>query len=109
MLTDCSDVEYSVPSPAPKRPRSPLPEIDELNSNKRALSFVYCFAPTPLGTTIKSIYLVNQARKRTVIVEVAAGLEMPEMREAIDREITSFCQRKCIDSIDIWSQKVRTW
>jgi hypothetical protein len=38
----------------------------------------------PLGTTVKPSNLVNQARKRSVIVEVAAGLEMPKMREAMD-------------------------
>jgi hypothetical protein len=45
------------------------------------------------------VYLVDQSRKRTVILDVHEGLRMPAMREAMDREVASFRAMKCIETV----------
>jgi Reverse transcriptase (RNA-dependent DNA polymerase) len=85
--------------PLPKRPRSPVPVETAQDVSKRARTYEQCFAPTKAGTTVVPVYLVDQSRKRTVIVDVHEGLRMPAMREAMDREVASFRAMKCIETV----------
>jgi hypothetical protein len=85
--------------PLLKRPRSPMLVETAQDGSKRARTYVQCFAPTKDGTTVIPVYLVNQSRKRTVVVDVHEGLLMPEMRAAMDREVASFRAMECIETV----------
>jgi hypothetical protein len=47
---------------------------------------------------VRSVYLVNNTRKRTVVVYVA-GLEIPEMMAAMDAEIASYRTMGCVEDL----------
>jgi hypothetical protein len=49
--------------------------------------------------TVHVVYLVNQARKRAVIVDVAEGLSIPEMKAAMDQEMAAFQSNGCIETV----------
>jgi Reverse transcriptase (RNA-dependent DNA polymerase) len=74
---------------------------DSRKRTRRFLTCVNCFVPMPNGVGISSIYLVNYSRKRTVVVDISKGLEMPEMRAEMDRGIASFHNMDCIDTVNM--------
>jgi hypothetical protein len=87
-LTDPSEVFWEdkhAAVPLPKRPRLPMQIEIAQDGLKRARTYVQYFAPTKAGTTVIPVYLVNQSRKRTVVVDVHESFRMPEMRAAMDR------------------------
>jgi hypothetical protein len=84
-----------------KRILDPCSDSDEMEELKRQRTFVKGYCPTPLGTDVRSVSLVNSARKRTVIVELEEGMRMPEMKRAMDSEIESFSRMKCIETVQM--------
>jgi hypothetical protein len=87
-------------SQALKRPWSPTPG-DFLDPQKRQRTFINCFCPTPSGTDVRPVNLVNNARKRTMVVDLEEGLKIPEMKKAMDSEIESFRGMKCIETVEM--------
>jgi hypothetical protein len=86
-----------------KCPLSPSPRDDEyLESRKRTRTYtrqVPCYQSTSQDMNVGSVYLVNNARKRTMVVHVAEGLENPETRAAMDAEIASFRTMGCVEDV----------
>jgi hypothetical protein len=94
---DLSDDD--VPDPVTrKRSGSSLRGFDE-DKIKKQRTHVYCFCPSPTGTEVRAVYLVNNDRKRTVIVDLDEGMRMPEMKRAMDSDVESFRRLKCIEPV----------
>jgi hypothetical protein len=66
---------------------------------KKSRTYVHCFLPSSCGTVVAPTFLVNTARKRTVIVDVEDDLRMPQMRNVMDQEINSFKRMACIETV----------
>jgi Reverse transcriptase (RNA-dependent DNA polymerase) len=94
--------DFAGPSSLKRPLSSTLMDDDVFGARKRTRTFVTqipVYVPTDNGMTTQVVYLVNTARKRTLVVDVAEGLTMPEMRAAMDAEIASFRRMDCVEAV----------
>jgi hypothetical protein len=68
---------------------------------KRFRTYMTCYVPTTRGFSIARIGLVDNSRKRTRVVDADEAMRLPNMREAMNKEIASFRAMKCIESVDM--------
>jgi Reverse transcriptase (RNA-dependent DNA polymerase) len=98
-----SDGPENLDDPSATSRKRPLDqELDDAvlpPREKRKRVFLYDYAPSPTGTKIVPIMLVNSARKRTTVVDAKEGAMLPEFNAAMDEEITAFRTMKCIENV----------
>jgi Reverse transcriptase (RNA-dependent DNA polymerase) len=69
--------------------------------HKRHRVFLHCYTANRSGVWCIPVYLVNTARKRTVVVDVKDGATVPEFQVAMKKEIESFRNLRCIEDVPL--------